>query len=657
MRTATYAPRQFIRLAAIAVLVLVGFSHPSTVVVPAAQLHAQPLQKRVPFDKPAFTRLERFNDPRVITIKFREGTGIRLRGRDFEAPTALDLPPQSLELRDRFSLDDGILMAQVGLVNGLVASESGAMIHRLFTRAAEALEEERRRGERSSGKELADLNLYYLVVRHAADAASTEVLLDQLNALDIVEIAYAEAEATPADAVDIPPTTPDYSAEQDYLGVTGVNATNARILHGVRGQGIKVIDVERNWLLTHEDLPNVTVAWGIPWGSTSVRDHGTAVLGVLAAQDNGYGMIGIAPDATVGVASDTYRVANITLRSNSKAINEAAAQLGPGDVILVEHHRRGPDSGQTCTCADHCEQFEYVPLEWDPATFDAIQSATANRVIVVEIAGNGSMNLDAPVYQGRFDRSVRDSGAIIVGASTGALRTPTCWTNYGSRVDLHAWGTGIATLGIGDLAKVNGSDPRQHYRRSLGGTSGAGAIVAGVVTAAQGAVSARGLPRLFTSEMLSLLTATGVPQATSDKRIGRMPNLYGAVLAYVGGDTCLPITITETAETRNTYIPPFGRRDYCFTVSPLDAARAVKYVFDTCSDTNFDTILEVFRDPGVLVGSNNNGCGTGSRQSKLVMQLTQPGPYRVRVRGALGGAGDMKLRYVKLPPPIQTAGE
>jgi hypothetical protein len=656
MRNATHGLRQLIRFTAIAALVLVGLSQSSTVVVPAAQVRAQPLQKRMPFDKPAFTTLERSNDPRVITIKFHEGTGIRLKGRTFVAPTALDASPENLELRDRHSLDDGTIMTQVALVNRLVAGDPGATVHRLFGRPAETLDEEQRRGQRSSGKELADLNLYYLLVRSAAEAADTEALLDQLNACDIVEIAYVESEATPADAEDIPPATPDYSLEQGYLGPDGVNATNARVRHNVRGQGVKIIDLERRWLLSHEDLPNVKLIWGTPYGTTPVKHHGTAVLGVLAAQDNGYGMIGIAPDAIVSVASDKYTGGNITVLSAAWAINEAAAQLGPGDVLLLNIAPEGPDSGQECSC--NCDDFEGVPLEWFPAVFDAIQSATAQHVIVVEAAANGSMNLDSPLYRGRFDRSIRDSGAIMVAASDGSSRTPACWTNYGSRIDFHAWGSDVATLGYGDLAKVNGSDARQYYTNTFSGTSASTPIVAGVVAAAQGAVSARGLSRLYAPEMLSLLTASSLPQlGSADRRIGPMPNLYDAVLAYVAGDTCLPITITETPETRNTYIPPFSRRDYCFTVSLQDAVRAVKYVFDTCSDTNFDTILEVMRDPGGLVGSNNNGCGIGKRQSKLVLQLTQPGAYRVRVRGGVGGYGDMKLRYFKLPPPIQTAGQ
>ena len=77
-------------------------------------------------------------------------------------------------------------------------------------------------------------------------------------------------------------------------------------------------------------------------------------------------------------------------------------------------------------------------MEYDQADFDAIRSVTARGIIVVEAAGNGSMNLDNPIYERRFSRAVQDSGAITVGASDGGGSLVTaCFSNHGSRVDAH----------------------------------------------------------------------------------------------------------------------------------------------------------------------------------------------------------------------------
>jgi len=102
---------------------------------------------------------------------------------------------------------------------------------------------------------------------------------------------------------------------------------------------------------------------------------------------------------------------------------------------------------------------------------------------VVEAVGNGTVNLNDTVYQGRFNRSKRDSGALLVGAGTSDIRAPMCLSNYGMRLDLQGWGDSIVTSGYGDLAAA---DPTEFYTEKFGGTSGAAAIVAGAVASLQG---------------------------------------------------------------------------------------------------------------------------------------------------------------------------
>src|SRR5437667_12611830 len=116
-------------------------------------------------------------------------------------------------------------------------------------------------------------------------------------------------------------------------------------------------------------------------------------------------------------------------------------------------------------------------MEYLDANFDAIKNATARGGVVVEIAGNGSMDLDSPIYHGKFNRSIRDSGAIMVGAGSSSGREPRCFTNFGSRVDLQGWGEYVATLGYGDI-NVNGIDDTQFYTPFVGGTYSATAIFA-----------------------------------------------------------------------------------------------------------------------------------------------------------------------------------
>ena len=85
------------------------------------------------------------------------------------------------------------------------------------------------------------------------------------------------------------------------------------------------------------------------------------------------GRCGLAPANTIVL---NYNPANaITL-----AMNDGEA----GDVILLEQ--------QTSVCG----LTTFGPIEWIQSVFDAIQLATANGFVVVEAAGNGSVDLDQP---------------------------------------------------------------------------------------------------------------------------------------------------------------------------------------------------------------------------------------------------------------------
>ena len=153
---------------------------------------------------------------------------------------------------------------------------------------------------------------------------------------------------------------------------------------------------------------------------------------------------------------------------------------------------------------------------------------TAAGVVVVEAAGNGQVMVTPA--------SPFDSGAIVVGASNNDL-TPACFTNFGPRVNVHAWGSMIGTLGTGETPalRANAGDPLQWYTRSFGGTSGASPIVVGAAALVQGTRAARGLEKLTSVQMRSLLVATGTPQvpATVGTLIGPLPNLAAAIATYI----------------------------------------------------------------------------------------------------------------------------
>ncbi len=161
-----------------------------------------------------------------------------------------------------------------------------------------------------------------------------------------------------------------------------------------------------------------------------------------------------------------------------------------------------------------------------------IRAATDRGVIVIEAAGNGGENLEHKAYGGKFDRKVRDSGAIIVGAGGPARkgftdRARLDFSNYGARVDVQGWGRGVATLDYGDLQKCNEAGDR-HYTDAFSGTSSASPIVAGAAILLQSFARTHGTP-MTPAQMRDLLRATGTAQTGNTKQpIGPRPDLARA---------------------------------------------------------------------------------------------------------------------------------
>jgi len=103
-----------------------------------------------------------------------------------------------------------------------------------------------------------------------------------------------------------------------------------------------------------------------------------------------------------------------------------------------------------------------------------------------------------------------------------------CYTNYGARVDAYAWGENVVTLSYlrANETPLFSAGPDRLYVPNFGGTSSAGAIVAGAVASLQGHVQAvLGYP--FPPGIVRLaMTGSGTAQSGDFSRpIGTMPNL------------------------------------------------------------------------------------------------------------------------------------
>ncbi|MEV4754331.1 S8 family serine peptidase [Micromonospora sp. NPDC049559] len=486
----------------------------------------------------------------VLEVKFAEPLRVRGENSGLRSATGRDLAPVRA-LLDRY---------RARQVTPLVPGETVDRLAALATRARER-----------TGRPAPDLaSWYHLTLPSEVDAAT---VLAQLRARPEVADAYPAPEpAPPPGAVsgratptgpaggaapdgaapdgaapdsaapdsaapsDVrPAATPDFRSMQGYLrpAPQGIDADFASRDPRARGAGIRVVDLEYDWNPFHEDLQ---LDWSSDLGGTRyprytgfADEHGTAVFGEIVARDNAYGVTGGAPAATMYGISPVQQVnPNQTSYRPAAAMAYAAQFLSPGDVFLIEQQTVGPNGGT-----------RYVPIEWNQANFDATQLLTQLGIVVVATGGNGGDNLDGPEFLGRFDRTVRDSGAIVVGAGSSTARERLNFSVYGSRLDLQGWGQNITTTGSnGNLQ--GGTDPASRnirYTRSFGGTSGAGPIVTAAVAAIQSYLKATGRGVWTGDQLVELLRATGTPQGsgTAGQRIGPLPNLRAALARIEAG--------------------------------------------------------------------------------------------------------------------------
>jgi len=373
-------------------------------------------------------------------------------------------------------------------------------------------------------------------------------IINELRSTQGVDWVYPELQANDPDTVNTA-NEPDFS-QQGYLQAAsagGIDAVFAWTLPNGSGTGVRVADIEQGWDLSHVEFltKNPTLLYGDNHPALEHRQHGTAVLGILIANDNAVGGVGVAPMKGVSPAMEMvcvlshYQQASGGSTASEGHVADAIAALLPppnpgtlvesphlnaGDILLIEVERGGS------------------PSESEFTDWAAIRLATAHNIIVVEAAGNEGVNLDGygRLWDGYvqtliepFNRSHPnfftdwDSGAVLVGAadwdSINAVHSRSLYdlggSNYGGRIDCFSWGNNVVTIDYNDSAV---DAPR------FNGTSAAAAIIAGAATLLQ-SIYRQLHPGQYLSpqEMRSILSnpATSLEQEAATEPIGVMPDL------------------------------------------------------------------------------------------------------------------------------------
>lgn len=515
----------------------------------------------VPANAPAFEESR-------LYVKFRDGLVIRPAG-------------DGRGLTDRGTGDLGPAAADLAAVGGTwspVHVVDEATLHRLRETATKNL-----------GRPTPDHTTeFYLAL---PPGTSTDQAQATLRGLEVVQ--YVGRVPRPVE----PPAVPDFTPNQGYLrdAALGHGSETVRSWPGGRGQAVRICDLEYSWNLSHVDLPTVTrigPAGTDPFNNTN---HGTAVLGVMLARDDGAGTTGMSPSAS-GHVVPVYRNSTWDIGA---AIITALTELEAGDILLIEQQVQGPNW-------PGAGQAGLVPSDWILGWYNAAVTATGNGVVVIEAAGNGSENLDDPIYSsgngGHWPfLPENDSGAIIVGGGLTPShlaedRTRSASSNYGSAVELHSWSTRVATLGFGTLYSAEGINV--FYASSFSGTSSATALVGGVAAQLQSVHKmVRGVP-MTPAAMRDVLRATGLPQQDgvypATQSVGPRPNVLGAIFHVLEAVDCDSNGVPDEIDIR---MSPALDSDFS---GALDAC-------ERPCDTRFSLVHNA---PALIPG--NSSAGTGS---------------------------------------------
>ncbi|HFJ9280777.1 peptidase S8 [Bacillus cereus] len=372
--------------------------------------------------------------------------------------------------------------------------------------------------------------LNYYIVENQGDM-DVQALLAKFEKSSLIETAYLQEEETPPEErlpnLSVNPYDEPRLTRQGYLepAPLGINAPYAWSINGGDGKGTTFVDMEYGWLLSHEDLVNQKIELMSGQNKSEHHDHGTSVLGIVSAEDNNIGGIGIAPKAKVKVVSQIRDNGNY---NTADAILSAVNNMQAGDILLLEAQATYDGYGDK----------NYFPVEVKPDIFDAIRMGTNKGIIIIEAGANGGNDLDQ--FRDRNGKQVlnrnspdfKDSGAIMVGAAS--ARVPhkrSYFSNYGSRVDVYGWGNAVDTTDAKPSEFITNL-----YTSSFAGTSSASPIIAGAAASIQG-IAKNNKGKVYTpSQLRNILsdpsTGTKSNDSISDK-IGVLPDLK-AILSKLG---------------------------------------------------------------------------------------------------------------------------
>ena len=263
---------------------------------------------------------------------------------------------------------------------------------------------------------------------------------------------------------------------------------------GINGEGVNIAVVDDGMDVTHEDLAanvNTDLNHNYDTESSDVRDihgpyehHGTNVAGIIAARDNGAGVRGVAPRATIYGYNYLTGAAQQRLVQD---INEANAMARNRVVTAVSNNSWGPPDGPW---------LNDVNRLWESAVDSGVREGYDGKgVFYVFAGGNGGRghdeNPDGTPIGGHFDNvKGRGDDSNLDGLANYYAVTAVCAVNdEGARSVYSEKGANLWVCapskdgweqeyrGHRGIVTTENSD---RYSKDFGGTSASTPIVSGV---------------------------------------------------------------------------------------------------------------------------------------------------------------------------------
>jgi subtilisin family serine protease len=277
-----------------------------------------------------------------------------------------------------------------------------------------------------------------------------------MHDIQIQWVPVQETVAVTAEEYGNPPASGDddffFDLQWGHDAIDAPEAWNA----GYRGAGVRVAVIDGGFDLDHPDLaPNINLGLSmnfvpgeeLQYGFADTFSHGTHTAGTIAAADNAFGTIGVAPEAELvlvkslsdaGSGAFSWIIAGIVHAANADA-----------DVISMS---LGASIPRKCEFEEDDGSIVKYP-SWEcaallTATHSAITYAYQSGATVIASIGNDGANLNKDKSnveipgQGPHHLGISATGPFLWGANPdGFLDYLAIYSNYGtSGVDLAAPG-------------------------------------------------------------------------------------------------------------------------------------------------------------------------------------------------------------------------